>query len=333
MPATDKKLSKREQKAQAFRNKSKKRKVDDGPADVPETDGIVDEEMEDVEDVLKPERTKPTGKKKSHLGKKKAVVEEEEEEEEKIAEGEETKGTKKRKRSGKKAVTESANGEEVKDEKKKIAPRFIVFVGVYILFIEAGLILYINVLTTSSSRYAGNLPFDVSKEELEKHFESTGGVMSVRMMTDKVTKKPKGFSFIEFDNSESMKRALFFHHTLFKKRQINVELTAGGGGNSETRVQKLRVKNEKLQEERIHEQSIVPAKAALAASSYARAKDDTDNPNVSSERARAARPAAKAEPVRRVKRAASGVNAIRSSVQRSWAEEIMRLAKGVIMAD
>lgn len=143
-----------------------------------------------------------------------------------------------------------------------------------------------------------------------------------------------------------------------------MELTAGGGGNSETRVQKLRVKNEKLQEERvsstilytnlldrisafflnalgafnpsdsytltpytffphpkqkIHEQSIVPAKAALAASSYARAKDDADNPDVSSERARAARPAAKAEPVRRVKRAASGVNAIRSSVQRSWA--------------
>lgn len=148
MPATDKKLSKRAQKAQAFRNKSKKRKADDGPADVPETDVVMDEEMEDVankEDVLKLERTKSAGKKKSHAGKKKAVVEEEEEEEkEEKAEGEETKGTKKRKRSGKKVVTEGADGKEVKDEKKKTTPRFIVFVGTYILFMETGLVCHVN---------------------------------------------------------------------------------------------------------------------------------------------------------------------------------------------
>lgn len=72
------------------------------------------------------------------------------------------------------------------------------------------MVCHFNVLTTSSSRYAGNLPFGVTKEELEKHFESAGGITSVRMMTDKVTKKPKGFSFIEFDNSESMKVCILF---------------------------------------------------------------------------------------------------------------------------
>lgn len=47
-------------------------------------------------------------------------------------------------------------------------------------------------------------------------------------------------------------KALAFHHTFFKKRQINVELTAGGGGNkSESRKEKLKVKNERLTEERV----------------------------------------------------------------------------------
>jgi nucleolar protein 6 len=45
---------------------------------------------------------------------------------------------------------------------------------------------------------------------------------------------------------------LAFHHTYFKKRQINVELTAGGGGNkSDARKEKLKVKNDRLTEERV----------------------------------------------------------------------------------
>lgn len=49
-----------------------------------------------------------------------------------------------------------------------------------------------------------------------------------------------------------MQKALAFHHTFFKKRQINVELTAGGGGNkSDARKEKLKVKNDRLAEERV----------------------------------------------------------------------------------
>ncbi|CAG8505118.1 14701_t:CDS:2 [Racocetra fulgida] len=86
-----------------------------------------------------------------------------------------------------------------------------------------------------------------------------GAPLSIRLITDKNTKKQKGFAFIEFDNSQSMKKALIFHHTIFKKRQIRVELTAGGGGNkSEIRRKKLEIKKKQLKNERTY---IAPAKS------------------------------------------------------------------------
>ncbi|KAI7904982.1 uncharacterized protein BX663DRAFT_501264, partial [Cokeromyces recurvatus] len=100
--------------------------------------------------------------------------------------------------------------------------------------------------------FIGNLPYTTTKEELEIHFKSAGEIKSIRLMTDKITKKPKGFAFMEFENAKDLNKALAFHHTLFKKRQINVELTAGGGGNkSDVRKEKLKKKNERLAEERV----------------------------------------------------------------------------------
>lgn len=40
------------------------------------------------------------------------------------------------------------------------------------------------------------------------------------------------------------------HHSLLKERKIRVELTAGGGGNSASRKQKIEDKRAKLQKER-----------------------------------------------------------------------------------
>ncbi len=47
-----------------------------------------------------------------------------------------------------------------------------------------------------------------------------------------------------------------FHHSDFNDgispvRKINVDLTAGGGGNTKQRREKIEVKNEKLNEERV----------------------------------------------------------------------------------
>jgi RNA recognition motif-containing protein len=45
--------------------------------------------------------------------------------------------------------------------------------------------------------YAGNLAYDVTKEELQKEFEAFGKVESVSMITDRDTGKSKGFAFVE----------------------------------------------------------------------------------------------------------------------------------------
>lgn len=79
--------------------------------------------------------------------------------------------------------------------------------------------------------FVGNLPFNATKESVEKHFGSVHP-KSVRYLTDKVTKKGKGAAFVEFEGYDHMKTALrTMHHTEFdagdgrEKRKINVELT------------------------------------------------------------------------------------------------------------
>ena len=79
--------------------------------------------------------------------------------------------------------------------------------------------------------FVGNLPFNATKETVEKHFGSVHP-KSVRYLTDKVTKKGKGAAFVEFEGYDHMKTALrTMHHTEFdagdgrEKRKINVELT------------------------------------------------------------------------------------------------------------
>ncbi|KAF2110088.1 hypothetical protein BDV96DRAFT_584340 [Lophiotrema nucula] len=104
--------------------------------------------------------------------------------------------------------------------------------------------------------FVGNLPFSVTKEQLENHFEKVAPT-AVRLSTEKKTGKPRGFAFIEFDRFDRMETCLKkYQHSVFpdakrkEGRKINIELTAGGGGNTEARKEKIQVKNVKLQDER-----------------------------------------------------------------------------------
>ncbi|RLV93224.1 Nucleolar protein 6 [Spathaspora sp. JA1] len=96
--------------------------------------------------------------------------------------------------------------------------------------------------------FVGNLPYDTTTTELTAHFKNCN--------PDRIRIRPdKGIAFLEFDNDtkeiqSKMELALRMHHTLLRNRKINVELTVGGGGNSEFRVNKLKEKNEKMLEDR-----------------------------------------------------------------------------------
>ncbi|PMD46389.1 hypothetical protein L207DRAFT_507304 [Hyaloscypha variabilis F] len=147
--------------------------------------------------------------------------------------GEEEKKSKKNNRNrDKKRKGTSANGEVSQPEEGKAskAARFIVFIG--------------------------NLPYTATTESITAHFASVKP-KSVRHLTQKDNpSKSKGCAFIEFEGYDHMKTCLkLFHHSTFDDglsapRKINVELTAGGGGNTKERKAKIQGKNEKLNEER-----------------------------------------------------------------------------------
>ena len=49
------------------------------------------------------------------------------------------------------------------------------------------------------SVFVGNLAFKAGANDLRELFEDYGDVQSVRVMTDRATRRPKGFAFVEMD--------------------------------------------------------------------------------------------------------------------------------------
>ncbi|AMD19417.1 HBR516Wp [Eremothecium sinecaudum] len=98
--------------------------------------------------------------------------------------------------------------------------------------------------------FVGSIPKNTTESELQAHFKSCS--------PDQIRLRPdKGIAFLEFDAEKDhstiqrrMDVALLQNKTLFKGNRINVELTVGGGGNSQNRLEKLKVKNEKMETER-----------------------------------------------------------------------------------
>ena len=72
--------------------------------------------------------------------------------------------------------------------------------------------------------YVGNLSYGTTKETLEKVFSAHGEVVSVNLITDRQTGRPKGFAFVEMstpDEGEAAKAAL--NGTDLDGRAINVD--------------------------------------------------------------------------------------------------------------
>ncbi|MFK5913697.1 MAG: hypothetical protein QM484_04910 [Woeseiaceae bacterium] len=63
------------------------------------------------------------------------------------------------------------------------------------------------VRSKQASIFVGNLAFKASAGDLREIFEEYGDVLGVRVMTDRATRRPKGFAFIEM-NKKSAKAAI-----------------------------------------------------------------------------------------------------------------------------
>ena len=102
--------------------------------------------------------------------------------------------------------------------------------------------------------FVGNLPYDVTIEKIKEFFQCLGEGIEVRMRFDKAGKF-RGFCFVECPTNDQYQKLIKMHHLKLLGRKINVEISAGGGGNSETRKNKIKQKNEKISKYRksLHE--------------------------------------------------------------------------------
>lgn len=56
--------------------------------------------------------------------------------------------------------------------------------------------------------YVGNLPYEVTEDELQQEFQAFGEVTSVSIITDKFSGRPKGFAFVEMGSSSESEAAI-----------------------------------------------------------------------------------------------------------------------------
>ena len=56
--------------------------------------------------------------------------------------------------------------------------------------------------------YIGNLNYNVKESDLRNVMEEYGAVASVKLITDRETRRSKGFAFIEMNNDAQAKQAI-----------------------------------------------------------------------------------------------------------------------------
>ena len=56
--------------------------------------------------------------------------------------------------------------------------------------------------------YVGNLPYDVTDDQLRTHFAAHGEVSSVDVLMDRYTGRPRGFGFVEMPEATQAETAI-----------------------------------------------------------------------------------------------------------------------------
>ena len=60
---------------------------------------------------------------------------------------------------------------------------------------------------SSAKLYVGNLSYETSEASIRTAFEAQGEVVSVNLITDRDTGRPKGFGFVEMGSAEDAQKA------------------------------------------------------------------------------------------------------------------------------
>ena len=71
--------------------------------------------------------------------------------------------------------------------------------------------------------FVGNLSWEATEEELNNLFSDAGQVTSVKIITDKFTRQPKGFAFVEMANdADALKAIAALNGTMLRDRALTV---------------------------------------------------------------------------------------------------------------
>lgn len=88
----------------------------------------------------------------------------------------------------------------------------------------------------SKKLYVGNLPFSAYEEDIRALFATHGEVISVKLITDRETGRPRGFGFVELEDAGADAAMEALDGKDFQGRTLRVNLAqeraprAGGGG-------------------------------------------------------------------------------------------------------
>jgi len=72
--------------------------------------------------------------------------------------------------------------------------------------------------------YVGNLPYSIDKDGLLGLFGEYGDIVDAVVITDKYTKRSKGFGFVEFADDDAAKKALELNEKEVDGRKIVVNV-------------------------------------------------------------------------------------------------------------
>lgn len=90
----------------------------------------------------------------------------------------------------------------------------------------------LNLNIRKQTLFVGNLAFKANEAELRKLFGQYGEVFSVRMMLDKVTRKPRGYGFVEMDEGGAKKAIAELNEQEFMGRPLRVSTANEPGGRN-----------------------------------------------------------------------------------------------------
>ena len=84
--------------------------------------------------------------------------------------------------------------------------------------------------------YVGNLPFSATEDQVRETFAKHGNVLSVKLISDRETGRPRGFGFVEMEVAEADAAVQELNGKDFGGRTLRVnearerENRGGGGG-------------------------------------------------------------------------------------------------------